>query len=135
MYMDALRFGVESMPLGITINKLKSHLGTLGWTISDDQSEYFQYWFFTNFYHPSAFQNLEYGNTQQVHHMLKETATLGDVTCPMTADAYDTFLDFEKLERAKIDTKKATNLSLIAIGISAVLALIQIILQIFCGCN
>jgi hypothetical protein len=49
----------------------------------------------------------------------------------ITSEAYETLLDFLKLEQAKKDTKRALKLSWIAIGISGGLALIQIIIELY----
>lgn len=129
IYIDALRFGVQNMSTGTSLNELKTHLIDIGWTI-DNTFHNFDYWFFTNFFYDNAYTTLKNGNSSQVYQVLYDSQAWADIKCPMSSSAYETFLDFEKLNQAKIDTKKAQRLATIAIWISAGLALIQIVLQV-----
>jgi hypothetical protein len=132
LYIDCLSFGIKNMPHGISYNQLETHLNGLGWTIASNQEEYFRYWFFSHFYYEHTYPAIKNGNFLQVHQVIKDSKQWLDCTCPMTADAYETYLDHMKLERAKEDSKRSFNIGIAAIVISAALALIQIILQL---CN
>lgn len=134
IYMDSLRYGASKMSTGISFKELKEHLLAIGWKEDKQFEDYFYYWFFTHFYFESAFNTLRVGNQAQVNQVLNDAKKWIDFKCPMTSEAYETFLDFEKLQQNRIDTKNAQKLAMYSIITSGALALIQIILQIYSNC-
>jgi hypothetical protein len=131
IYIDSLRFGVSKMDTRISYTELTEHLQQIDWKIETNFEDYFKYWFYTNFYNKEPFQMFRTGNFNQTTSILSEINVYEKRKCLITANAFETLQDFEKLKQAKIDTKKAHNLSMAAITISALLALIQIVIE-FC---
>jgi hypothetical protein len=131
IYIDSLTFGVSKMDTGISYIELKEHLQQIGWKFENDFEDYFKYWFYSNFYCKEPFQLLRIGNYNEASSILSNINRYENRKCLITANAFKTFQDFEKLKQAKIDTKKAHNLSMWAIGISGGFALIQILIE-FC---
>lgn len=132
LYIDALKFGSTRMQTGLTFKELHYYLTKrLGWEIQERYMTYFRLWFLTNFYNADVSINLKYGTPGQMMGAIRGIIEYDDIICLMTAEAYETLLDFEKLQQAKKDAKKAHCLSLWAIGISILLGLIQIIVAIY----
>jgi hypothetical protein len=120
------------MQTGLTFKELHHHLTiVLGWEIQERYMSYFRLWFLINFYNPDVSINLKHGSPVDMLGAIRGIHAYDDISCVMTAEAYETLLDFEKLQQAKKDSKKAHDLSLWAIGISIVLGLIQITVAVY----
>ena len=130
IYLDALKYGIDNMATGISLDELTNHLNKLGWSVDPNFQPYFHYWFYTQFYHGNVYTTIKNGNHSQAQTVLNEVKHYSSVKCPMTAEAFETYQDFQKLKQLKEDTKKAQKLANLAIWISGGLAFIQIILQL-----
>lgn len=132
LYIDALKFGSTRMQTGLTFKELHHHLTvSLDWKIQENYMDYFRLWFLTNFYNADVSITLKYGTPSTMINAIRGIHNYDNIPCVMTAEAYETLLDFEKLQQAKKDAKKAHSLSLWAISISIVLGLIQIIVAFY----
>lgn len=130
IYNDALKYGVQHMSDGISLDELKTHLQALGYKIEGRHGDYFNYWFFSNFFYETAYTNIKNGNPANAQAIIKDSQHWNLIKCAITAEAYETHIDFEKLREARTSAIRAQKLSYIAIWISAGLAFIQIMLQI-----
>jgi hypothetical protein len=132
IYIDSLKYGADHLQRGVSYIELRKHLLESGHEIPPGFEPYFKVWFFTNFF-TSIMVQLRQSNAGAFGLLLQDIRNemhdgeLGIIT----AEAYETLLDFQKLEHAKKDTRRALRLSWIAIGISGLLALVQIILQVY----
>ena len=126
IYIDALKFGDQQK--AISFNELKEHLTKTGCDLTDDNYlKYIHYWFYRNFYHPTVLIIFEHGQSGSVFELLLKLNEYDTHKCPLTANAYEMLLDYNKLQQTRQEAKRARQLAIIAIWISVVLALLQII--------
>jgi hypothetical protein len=137
IYIDSLRFGSLHMQTGLSYQDLTNHLAKIGWKIDEGFSEYFQVWFLTNFYERTMYAYFKYGNPEQVQSILRNLKNHSTEKCRITAAAFDTLQDYDKLVQTKKDSAKAMETALQsnyyarwAMYIAISLGLLQIILQI-----
>lgn len=131
LYIETLKFALPTMQTGITFKQVHNYLSNqLGIKFDKIFLEYFRYWFYRNFYHRDVTTILNQGIELETRKLISGLHIYDDLICVMTSNAYSTLLDYEKLQQAKFETKKASRLALWAIYISGGLALIQIILQV-----
>ena len=132
IYIDALKFGVAKMQTGITFNEMLLHLeGRIGWKIDEKYRGYLKLWFLKNFYNNDVSPHVIFGNPNQVSSVVNDAQNYNGLVCVMTAEAYETLLDYEKLQQTRNDSKRAQKLAIIAIWISALMAAAQIVLQVY----
>ena len=130
IYMDALRYGVKNISVGVTHDELKEYLTKIGWDVDSTMKDYYSHWFFTHFFHNYIYNNLKNNTSALTSHMQDVVNQAKVAKLPLTSEAFELYQDFEKLKQAKIDTKKAQKTANWAIGISIGVGLAQIILQI-----
>ncbi|MBI2268789.1 MAG: hypothetical protein HYU69_00365 [Bacteroidetes bacterium] len=137
IYIQALEIGTKNMTNGISYNELLEKLNAFGLKPHGEFQKYFHLWFYKKFYYPALFR---YINLPSNGGAVEENELEGhdNQFAILTAEGYTEYLDFLKLEQAKIDTQRAHELSMtaikwsrIAVYISAGMALIQILLQLF----
>jgi len=138
IYIHALEIGVNHMSVGISYNELLMELEKIGIKPEGAFRFYFQHWYFTHFYIRDLFP-LYYKNGT-LHP--SDLTSYESYPAVLMENGYTEYLDFLKLEQARIDTQKAHDLSLeaikwsrVAVYVSIGMAAIQILLQFFQGSN
>lgn len=135
LYIISLKYCIDKMQEGVTFSELNNYLTKeMNWTFDDNFIDYFRLWFHKNFYNRDVSITLIHGNEAQIRGTVRGIATLDDIRCVMTAEAYEILLDYEKIQQSRNDSKSAQKLAYIAIWISGALAFIQIVLQMFSMC-
>lgn len=129
IYFDSVSFGISKMPIGISLDELKEHLRKIGWEEEYFTNEYFHLWFFTNFYIKDLFPIFKYGNQLSINSALNDVKHYQSKKCILTSEALEIYLDIKKIEQVRKDTKRANRLAIIAIIISILLGIIQIVIN------
>lgn len=127
IYMDALKFGITKMQSGISFKELITHLtNCMGWKFEDEYLKYFRLWFHTNFYNDQVYPYMKSGNATEAGNIIRNLHGYDAYKCVINSDAYETYLDYQKLQQARKDAKKAHDLALWAIWISVAFGVLQI---------
>jgi hypothetical protein len=130
MYVDALRIAFEMPDQKKSLNNLVVKLTEKGYKIEPQHKNTpFTYWYFTNFYSNDGAPLLK---SDAISVLSTEFSRYygPDTECPMTSDAIDTLLEYESLAQAREDAKIAKNQARIAIWITCIIGVIQILLAI-----
>lgn len=136
IYITALKIGADHMETGISYNSLEKKLNEKGIVIESEFLKYFKLWFYSNFFTPDTFFQLKSGNPDQalmIHNAILRS-DYDNVNAVICSDAYETLIDYQKIEAARTSAKKANSLALLAVIISGFMALVQIILQVVSMC-
>jgi hypothetical protein len=129
IYIDALKFGLTKMQTGLSFNKLLNHLrNCMGYTFEPTYLEYFRVWFHHSFYNTDISVGFKYGTEAHILSVTRQLPNLDDHKLIMTAESYETLLDYEKLQQTRESSKKAHYLGIAAIIISVLLGIVQIII-------
>lgn len=134
IFIDGLRFGVSQLQRPMTFNMMIGYLTNVKkYTIEESYKAYLRNWFFTNFYHHTLSYNFRFGfSTTDAADMTE--GRWDDRECNMTAEAFETLLEYDNLLQARSDAKSAHNTARFAMWVSAGMAAIQIIIAL-AQCN
>lgn len=128
IYIRALEIGANHMKDGITYEQMLNKLSAINMKPDGNFEAYFRRWFYSHFYIADIYEYRGQHGTPFDFYKLRNYDNQVGV---LMEKGYTEYLDFQKLEKAKTDTKKAHDLALWAIFISGGMALIQIFLQLF----
>lgn len=138
VYMDAINYGVANMATGTSLNEMKDHLSSIGWVFSKEHDDYFNYWFFSNFYHQLTYRMLTHGDAANANFVLMNMSKYFDTKLFLTSEAFEVYQSFQKLKQAKEDSKIALNESRtanryarLAFYLAITVGLIQISLEMY----
>ncbi|MFO8128581.1 MAG: hypothetical protein R6T99_01605 [Bacteroidales bacterium] len=149
IYIKALKIGIDHMESGITYNHMISELKKAGFDIlladSNAFSKLFNHWFLTTFYDFSTKTSMDSPEKRSV----KAGQLIGDPRNRklqnnkkkyISYQAYMEYIDYVELQearrasqKAQENAKKSIKIATWAVGISAFLALLSIIVQILQG--
>ena len=134
IYNKALEFGANNIKEGVTYNELLNYLKENKLDVNDGVARSFHVWFYETFYVSGIYERR---NDPSGMGVFNEDVLRGKDNTKgfLTGEAYLKYLDFLEYRQALKSAKQSSNLAKIAIAISAILALIQIVLQFVCGCK
>ncbi len=132
IYTIALKYGVDNLNAGITYNQLIAHLKSKNITLNKELQIYFHLWFYENFYLDNSvyyrvkdfvWQNSEQSESFLSPHDNSKALIMGN--------AHQTFQDYQELQFAYKSSKEATRLATIAIFVTIVVGIAQILVSVF----
>lgn len=144
IYIHALEYGYNNINGGVSYTQMKAELKKIKeykLLLETHFETYFHIWFYKHFFMKDVTALLISGDRLmeikfQMNHPLE--SSLDDLQIHLMEKGYNEYLDFLKLEQARIDTQKAHELSItaikwsrVAVYISAGMALIQILLELY----
>lgn len=129
IYIQSLQFGVKNLDEGVSYNELIDHLKTMDVFLQTHHEKYFHIWFYQTFYHHEISNSLRtsnifYNDPDQLRPHDNNKATL-------THGGFQSYYDFIELREARESARSAQKTATRAIWISAILAGLAVLLQIF----
>ncbi len=136
IYTIALKYGVDNLNTGVTYNQLIAHLQSKNIALNTEQQIYFHLWFYENFYVDNSvyhrvkdfiWQNGEQSESFLSPHDNSKALIMGN--------AHQAFQDYQELRFAYKSSKEAKLLATIAIFVTIIVGIAQILVSIFTTCN
>ena len=136
IYTIALKYGVANLNTGVTYNQLIAHFKSKNIILNNDLQIYFHLWFYENFYVDNSvyyrvkdfvWQNAEQSESFLSPHDNSKALIMGH--------AHQTFQDYQELRFAYKSSKEATRLATIAIVVTIIVGIAQIIVSVFTTCS
>ena len=131
IYIDILKFGEDKMQNGISFVQVKEHLLSLGWEINIPFEQNLRFWFNAHFYN-QEFEAIIFGaDHNSIWQMFQTLQKYDAKPFVMSAKAYATLQDYEKLQETRKSANIAKWIAIGSIALTLVVAVIQIAIQLY----
>ena len=135
IYTESLKFGIDNIQTGVTYNELINHLKSLNKPFQPEFQRYLHIWFYENFYVDVIYQKIKDFNWGSGDLNENNLSKYDNEKGIIIGSAHQTYLDHQELKFAYKAAKKATESANIAIWVTAIVGLIQIVISLYQNCN
>jgi hypothetical protein len=131
IFIQSLEFGITKIDTGTSYVEFQEFLKKVQPTMQQDFKHYMHVWFYENFYVKAIYD--------QVKDLRFTSGTFSDNNLKnfdnqpaiITADAYQKYVDYQELKVAYHSSKDASRLATIAILITAIIGILQIVVAVY----
>jgi len=132
IYIAALQYGEERISKGVSYNDMIKHLEETGYYKKGDNISQFKEWFYLTFYNHAWAQTVYLIKTGKTKSELEMASNDYDsLTAFLQADQMFSLYDYLELKEARVFSRQAYKIAVIAIIISGFLASFSIVVQVF----